>query len=233
MRWSELSDDYLKELSATFDLNRKIKGCASDVERVFHIMNWVHKLWEHNGVNEPTKNDPISIVQEASSGRNFRCVEYSNVLQACLLSLGYPSRVIGLLKKDVETRRFFASHVVIETYLFDINKWIMVDCQWSVIVLQDGIPLNSYELKNIMESKLLTVEILTNNEEASKRYFKWIKDYLFYISTHYYQNGTGKRIILIPEGQPEPKIFQRTMPIIADYIYSSKLFYRCPDLSCS
>lgn len=59
-------------------------------------MNWVHHQWRHDGGNEPIKNDAISILEEARTGKNFRCVEYGTVVTACLNAVGLNSRVLGL-----------------------------------------------------------------------------------------------------------------------------------------
>ena len=74
------ADPYLNKLRTTYKLDELVAGKNGDYEKVQAVCHWVRSRWEHNGNNEPKKNDAISILQEAEQGKRFRCVEYSVVL---------------------------------------------------------------------------------------------------------------------------------------------------------
>lgn len=47
---------------------------ADELEKAKAIIGYAHKLFTHNGGNEPSAADPLTILQEAKSGKSFRCV---------------------------------------------------------------------------------------------------------------------------------------------------------------
>ena len=58
-----------------------------------------------------------------------------------------PSRVLGLKRRDVETAKSGAGHVVAEVWLDQFNKWVFVDGQCGAIPEKDGCPLNAVEFQ--------------------------------------------------------------------------------------
>lgn len=233
--WSHPDEPYLKRLRAEYELDKIVAGSNSDYEKIQAICLWVHGLWKHHGFNEPQKSDPISILQEVKQGKRFRCVEYAIVINGCLNALGIPSRVLGLKTEDVESRRYGAGHVVIEAYLQDINKWILIDGQWYVIPLLNGTPLNAVELQNAIAQKLPGLNILSLSETKPDEYFRWIGPYLFYFDIRR-DNRVGvsdrsrKKLMLVPIGANKPKVFQQKWPI-GDVIYTHSVyaFYTIPE----
>jgi len=131
--WNIEHDQYLIRLLSECNINKLIPSNSNDFEKIQIVTNYVHNLWKHNGVNAPEKNDPISILQDVKKGDKFRCVEYSIVLNGCLNALGIISRILSLKTKNCETKRYGAGHVVVEAYLKDKEKWVMIDPQWDVI----------------------------------------------------------------------------------------------------
>jgi len=92
------NNEYLKLLRSQYPIDSLIKGSLTDMDKALKILNWVHRQWLHNGSNEPSKNDAISILEEAKEGKNFRCVEYGIVTAACLNAIGLHSRLLSLTK---------------------------------------------------------------------------------------------------------------------------------------
>lgn len=232
--WSSPDDPYLKRLRTEYELDKIIAGSKSDYEKVQTICHWVHGLWEHHGDNTPKNDDPISILQEVKQGKRFRCVEYAIVISGCLNALGIPSRVLSLKTEDCETKNSGAGHVVAEAYLRDMNKWIMVDGQWDIIPLLDGTPLNAIELQNALAQKLPGLNISSLSGNKADEYFEWIAPYLFYFDIPL-DNRVGvpdrspKRLMLVPIGVKEPKVFQRKWPIRNTiYTHSARAFYVKP-----
>lgn len=232
-KWSKETEPYLKQLKSEFELGQRVKYGRDDLDKVLIITHWVHNLWKHDGSNAPKDNDPISILREVQLGQRFRCVEYAVVINGCLNAVGIPSRVVGLKTEDVETRKSGAGHVVVEAYIEKLDKWVMIDGQWNAIVTIDGMPLNSVELQEAIAENRSSIEMLSSSEASVDKYLNWIDEYLYYFDVHL-DNRVGSRssytrLMLVPEGATEPKVFQRKWPM-DDMIYTNSLkaFYTKP-----
>ena len=194
------------------------------MDRVKNIMDYVHGLFRHDGDTTPKSLSPFDIIEAAEKGISMRCVEYSFLLTALLQAYAIPARIVGLKKKTVETDKEGAGHVVVEYWDKDYQKWIMCDPQENIIPVVDQIPLSCYEL-GLQISKF-----------SDKRYANWIKDYLYYYDTAINPNFfitnderlVERKMMLIPHGDPGPKIFQQRFPINAEYVTSVQEFYEKP-----
>ena len=151
--WDAANDPYLAELRATWSLER-LRG-PTDLDTVRAVNGWVSSLWQHDGDSVPKQSDPASILAEVRQGGRFRCVEYAIVVKGRLSALGIPSRVLGLMTSDVETRRSGAGHVVAEAYLRDRRAWVMVDGQWNAMPFLRGAPLSELSVR-VVSLRLLT-----------------------------------------------------------------------------
>lgn len=109
-----INNVFLNMLRGRHQLDEVVKGATSDTEKALRMLHWVHQQWKHNGSNEPSKPDALTILEEAKEGKQFRCVEYGVVATSCLNSIGLPARVMGLKTKDVETTASGAGHVLLE-----------------------------------------------------------------------------------------------------------------------
>ncbi len=241
--WYEQNKDneYLTLLRTKYRIQEMIKGLNSDSEKALKIMNWVHNLWEHDGYSEPEKEDALYILEEVEKGRNFRCVEYGVVTSACLKSIGLKARTVGLKTKDLETRKSGAGHVVLEVFLNDLGKWVMLDPQFDVMPFLDDRPLNAVEFQKAIFQDFANLKIksLTSNGIPKRFYVDWIYPYLYYFDigfdnregfNHQVEEILGKRrLMLVPKGAKNPKVFQGSFPLDF-YHYTNSLndFYVPP-----
>jgi len=238
-----LNNAYLRELRQAYRLDSLTDQTDSEFEKIKILLNWTNKQWTHSN-NTPSKPDPLTILDEAKKGNNFRCVEYGIVSAAALNSIGIPSRLLGLASADVEKVRTGAGHVVAETYSKEFKKWIFIDAQWNTIPVINNVPLNAIEFQKAIYENNVNLKIINSKGDASKEeqesYIDWIGKYLFYYTIGFdnryrddYQNVmvSGKpRLMLVPLNTENPTIFQRKSKI--DYcIYSnnSRDFYQCPN----
>jgi hypothetical protein len=235
-------NEFLRRLRNEYNLLTLINNCSSGVEKAKVLTHWTSTRWRHASSNRASKNDALTILDEARQGRRFRCVEYSVVLCAALNSVGLKSRVLALKVKDVETRQYGAGHVVVETYLPDLGKWIMADGQFNAIPTRDNVPLNAVELQKVLssgESFRLVDQGGTLTPKAQKRYQEFINEYLYYFDVAFDNrtdygnerlNVKGKvKLMLVPIGAKQPEVFELSNKI--DYcLYSNSLadFYRRP-----
>ena len=164
--WYEQNENnaFLDSLRFLFPIDSLIQNAQNDTERVIKIQNWVHRQWRHNGRNQPTRNDAISILKEAQAGASFRCVEYAIVAVAALNSVGLTARRLGLRTQDSETRRSGAGHVVTEVFLNDLQRWVFIDPQWDIMLFLNGVHLmllnfNEQSQKILTNSKLEVQEM--------------------------------------------------------------------------
>ncbi len=216
-------NEYLKTLREKYGLRALIKDSKEDAEKASRILHWVHQRWQHNGSNEPRKNDALSILEEAKEGKNFRCVEYSIVTTACLNAVGLKARTVALKTREVETTQSGAGHVAVEVFLRDIGKWAFVDGQWDVMPVLDGIPLNAVELQEGIARHSAKLEIRSYSDVDREAYMEWIYPYLYYLDMAFDNTETnsgpdfdakGKsRLMLVPVGAKEPTVFQIQMKI--------------------
>jgi hypothetical protein len=231
----------LIELNREFRLNELTSDAKSDIERALILLNWTNNRWNHNGNNRPEKNDALSILKEAKKGKNFRCVEYGVVLSATLNSIGIPTRTLGIKTKNVEIAKSGAGHVVSESYIPELKKWIFLDGQMNYIPYLNGEPLNAVEYQNAIINHKEQIELRNIYGKYSKKktldIINWVAKYLFYFDISFDSSEkrakcNGKsRLMLVPLNEKNPTIFQIEYKI--DYcIYTNNLkdFYKEPKL---
>ncbi|MCK4529531.1 transglutaminase domain-containing protein [candidate division WOR-3 bacterium] len=228
-------DPDMVRLRTEYKLEEVVRGTESNYEKLKKIIKWTHGQWEHSGSNRPSRSDPLTILKEASEGERFRCVENGIVVAASARALGMPSRVLCLKRKDVETARSNAGHVVAEVWLDQFDKWVFVDAQFDVIPEVDGVPLNAIELQDAIARNKSGLVIRSSSSGKFQKYcyIKWIGLYLYYfdfsIDQRFFLEKSEKRqgkVMLVPKGAKNPKVFQRKYPIEnCTYISNPEAFY--------
>lgn len=235
------NNNYLQTLRTKYNLDAVVAGAANDTEKALRMVNWVHKQWNHNGSNEPSRNDALSILEEAKEGKQFRCVEYGIVTTACLNAIGLPARTMGLKMKEVETIEFGAGHVLLEVFLPDLNKWAMLDGQFDVMPVLNNVPLNAVEFQQAIANNYNKLEIRSLSGTSKDMYTAWVFPYLYYFDVKF-DNREGialqratfdskKSLMLVPMGAKLPKVFQRKYPMdMYKYTHSVLDLYQAPAL---
>lgn len=120
-------------------------------------------------------------------------------------------------------------------------KWILIEPQFNIMPVLNGLPLNGVEFQQAIYTndphlRLANKQgVLTPGEAAA--YLNWIGKYLFYFDVLFDQETQqgddfktieGKtKLTLVPVGCKEPRIFQRRYPInYSHYTHSLNDFYR-------
>ncbi len=238
-----LDHKYLRDLRQGYHLDSLTGNSNDEFEKIKVILDWTHRQWEHDGSNNPSNPDALTILKEARDGKKFRCVEYGIVASSALNSIGITARVIGLKCRDIEKVRQGGGHVASEVYSETLNKWIFLDPQFNVIPVLNGVPLNSAEFKKAILNDRENLKMINLQGDVSadsvNKYVAWVAKYLFYFDVLFDQrignepdykkiNGMTK-ITLVPVGEKEPKVFQRHSPInYSFYTNSLNDFYRKP-----
>lgn len=237
-----LNNLHLRQLRVENNLFDIIKNFNNDKDKVLSVLNWTHQQWKHNGSNEPSKNDALTILKEAKEGKNFRCVEYGIVSANALQSLGYKARVLALKTKEVETTNSGAGHVLAEVWIPDFNKWALIDGQFNIMPVLNGIPLNAIEFQEAFATKKNYKLIDINGKVSKKRrnnYLSFIYQYLYHLDVKFDNRNVNKEeqlkykgktsLMLVPINAKNPEFFQKVHKI--DYVYytnSIKDFYQKP-----
>lgn len=233
---------YFAELRTWFALDSRLPKAHTDLERARFLCALVHGRWTHSNDDEPTQNDPIPILKEASRGRRFRCVQFGITFAGALTAFGIPARVVSMMSRDVETRESGASHVVAEAWLPSLSKWIMLDAQENAVVFRDGIPLSCAEIATHLGDPGLNVETPSLPPGSDPR--RYLGPGAFGVNFYYFQTRVDQRrttpqqasmepvhplITLCPVGPSEPKVFPRSTPMKnVIFTRSASAFYRSP-----
>jgi len=231
-KYAPYDAEYLQNLAMKHSLHKLCESAETDFDRAVAITRWVSNLWQHDGANQPEKDDPEFILNEViNGGKRFRCVEYATVVHGCLAALDVTARCLALKTEDAETRESGAGHLVVEVYLGEHNKWVFIDTQWGVIPMIDGVPLNAVELAECLKSGSVPEIIQLGEPCDSQDYFDWVEEYLFFYNYKFWQehdgHGEPKTIMLVPDGVTPPTVFQRKWPLKVDiYTHSVNEFYR-------
>jgi hypothetical protein len=229
-------DPIFSELRNIADI--KLSPTTTELEQCKTVIGYAHNLFAHNGDNEPSSFDPLTIIKEAKAGKSFRCVEYSLLATALLWAYGVPSRMIGLKTSDVETREYGAGHVVIEFWSRERQKWIMCDVQAGIILKADDALLSAFELGQKINQKQPLDYVLVDHSrfiagpyDNKPSYVEWVGEYLYFfdtpIETIFAPIDKRKEQIamLVPLNVAPPKMFQGMFKMNAVYTHSVIDFY--------
>lgn len=247
------------ELRTKYELEKLVASAPDDTAKLVALTGWAHSRWEHNGSNQPSRPDPLTILKESGEGKRFRCVEYGEVITGAAQALGMPARVLGIKTSDAATRRVGAGHVVAEVWLADRGKWAFADGQFGYVPMLNGVPLNAVEFQRAVaaEEPGLTLASAEGpvSDQARQSYLRWVSPYLYYFDFVFDERqfkddaagaagsagtgstttgsagsyGTPNRLELVPKGAPNLTVFQRTMTFTATYTSDPAVFYRSPE----
>lgn len=232
----------LTELLLRYRLDSVAGQGNAEMEKILHLMQWTHNRWKHSGTNQPSKYLTLTILEEAESGKRFRCVEYGIVLKSVLAANGFIARTLGLKTRDVETTRIGAGHVLTEVWSDLHQKWFMLDAQFNVVPMLDNIPLNAVEFQQaIISRKDFSLMDVSGSVSSKKmeQYMSFIPYYLYYFDFKFDQreiavdssfklNGNTS-LMLVPDGAKIPTVFQKSIAL-DNLMFTNSLhdFYRNP-----
>lgn len=125
-----------------------------DLEKALNLLAWVNKHIKHTGnYDNSDKQDALTLLKLAyDSDYGINCLAMSIVLCECLLAVNVKARVMYMMPKEANDGD---NHVVVETFISELNKWIMLDPTYGSYCLDSNeIILNLYEIrKHIAEDK--------------------------------------------------------------------------------
>lgn len=152
----------LKSIRQKFNLD-SIAGEGSMNAKFINLMNWVHNIIRHDGGSENPvlKNtvDLIRICQEEDRGVNCRMM--AMVLNECYLAMGFKSRYITCMPKEL---KFDDCHVINMVFNEETNSWVWIDPTFNAYVMNE-----KGELLGVAEvrSRLVNNQPLILNPDAN------------------------------------------------------------------
>jgi hypothetical protein len=142
-KYQDMNDPNLAALRKKYNLD-SIAGEAGEVNQMLNVMHWLHNLVEHDGNNgNPEKMNADELIEACSDGsRGLNCRGLAITLNECFLALGFKSRYITCMPKELE---FDDCHVINMVYSFDLGKWIYLDPTNDAYVMDEKGTLLSIE----------------------------------------------------------------------------------------
>jgi len=199
----------------------------SDIQVFGEILSWVNSRWDHDGSMSPANMSSIDILQAAENGRNFSCNEYANVFTDIMHSLGFVCRTIGVVTSDIAYGGMGVSHSLCEAWSNDLNKWILIDPQFGLLIKQGNQYVNFAELQVLLskkQEKSIQFEHFDTRKKTTKEreqlrteYLEFIKQYNAYIMfnarlsgrdvLHVWTMGKQSQFLTNQGGNTRPLIF--------------------------
>lgn len=165
--YQDSSNVHLQVLRKKYNLD-SIAGEAGEINQMLNLMHWIHNKVAHDGQHgNPEKmnaDEMITVCSDGSRGLNCRGLAIS--LNECYLAMGFKSRYITCMPKELE---FDDCHVINMVYSTDLNKWIYLDPTNDAYIMDEkGTLLSIQEVRErLIQGKplLLNPGANWNNEE--------------------------------------------------------------------
>jgi hypothetical protein len=123
--YQDMNDPNLVALRKKYNLD-SIAGDAGEIHQMLNLMHWIHNLVEHDGQHgNPEHMNADEMIKACSDGsRGLNCRGLGISLNECFLALGFKSRYVTCMPKELE---FDDCHVINTVYSWDLKKWIYLD----------------------------------------------------------------------------------------------------------
>jgi hypothetical protein len=164
-----------------------IAGQGTDVLKILNLMNWIHDLVPHDGMNgNPEVKNAMSMLEVCKKDkRGLNCRGLALVLNECYLAMGIKSRIVTCYPKD-SLKIDQDCHVINSVYSESLKKWLWIDPTFDAYVMNEkGELLGIEEVRErLIEDKtlILNPDANWNNKSAQTK-----EDYLgSYMSKNLY-----------------------------------------------
>lgn len=166
----------LQTLKERYDLD-SIAGNGNELSKALNLLHWISSHIMHSGNSKTKATNILDFMEYAfDKGNSFglNCAMLSHVLAGCLMAIGIFAREVKLIPYSPYD---FDSHRVIQVYINELKKWIMLDPTYSGCVMdKEGNYLNVLEVRRLLAEQ----EYIVFNKEFNYNGEKWSEDSLFY-----------------------------------------------------
>lgn len=141
--YQDSNNVHLQALRRKYNLD-SIAGEAGEINQMLNLMHWIHNKVEHDGQHaNPEKMNADDMIMACSDGsRGLNCRGLGITLNECFLALGFKSRYITCMPKELE---FDDCHVINMVYSNDLKKWIYLDPTNDAYIMNEKGTLLSIE----------------------------------------------------------------------------------------
>ncbi|WP_341903805.1 transglutaminase domain-containing protein [Fluviicola taffensis] len=173
--YQDLSNAHLQALRKKYNLD-SIAGDAGDFNQIINLMHWIHNLVRHDGQHgNPEIKNADELIKACSDGsRGLNCRGLAISLNECYLAMGFKSRYVTCMPKELE---FDDCHVINMVYSEWLGKWVYMDPTNNAYVMDEkGMLLSIEEVRQrLIDGRTLIVnpDANWNNEQ-----FVWLEDYI-------------------------------------------------------
>jgi hypothetical protein len=198
--YQDSSNSHLQALRKKYNLD-SIAGDAGEFNQIINLMHWMHNLVRHDGQHgNPESKNADELIQVCSDGsRGLNCRGLAISLNECYLAMGFKSRYITCMPKELE---FDDCHVINMVYSEWLKKWVYMDPTNNAYVMDEkGMLLSIEEVRQrLIDGRTLIVnpDANWNNEQ-----FVWLEDYI--------HNYMAKNL------------YRLECPVSSEYDYETKL----------
>ncbi|RBL89307.1 transglutaminase domain-containing protein [Chitinophaga flava] len=156
------SDTALKRIRHDLKLD-SIAGTGNEISQMINLMQWVHNIIRHDGGSDnPTLRNAIDIISICEKeNRGFNCRMMATVLNECYLAMGFKSRFVTCMPKEL---KFNDCHVINMVYSEELKKWVWMDPTFNAYVMNEkGEMLGLREVRE----RLISGQTLILNPDAN------------------------------------------------------------------
>lgn len=183
--YQDMNDPNLVKLRKDYNLD-SIAGQGNEVSKMINLMNWVHNTIRHDGSsNNPDGRNADNIIKVCKTeGRGVNCRMMATVLNECYLAMGFKSRYITCMPKEL---KFDDCHVINMVYSNELNKWVWMDPTFDAYVMDEKGTLLSVE--EVRERLVKNKPLILNPDANWNRRSSQTKDYYldYYMAKNLYR----------------------------------------------
>ncbi|NLR66784.1 transglutaminase family protein [Chitinophaga varians] len=155
-------DEALKRIRRELKLD-SIAGSGNEISQMINLMHWVHDIIRHDGSsNNPAVRNAIGIIDVCNKEkRGVNCRMMATVLNECYLAMGFKSRFLTCMPKEL---KFDDCHVINMVYSTEKQKWVWMDPTFNAYVMNEkGEVLGPQEVRE----RLINGQTLIVNPDAN------------------------------------------------------------------
>jgi len=134
----------LAAFAAQEKLDQVIRGSADEYGAMLKLASWVGRIFDHGTDALPagaTPNDVARIVEAGKGGARYWCEIAARVMTHAAAAVGWPSRLVTISHDGYEW-----SHAVTEVWSKQFAKWFLIDTDFNVIYVDNGVPMSVFEI---------------------------------------------------------------------------------------
>lgn len=129
-------------------ISRAIPLNASEMDRAIALRKWCRAQhtgsWGNDAVDT---EDPQVLLDAQRRGLDAQCRTYAYVFLGVLLAAGFDARVVSAAGGVYDSDE---SHTLVEVWICDLKKWVLMDSMFNTIFLVHGQPASLMEVRDAL-----------------------------------------------------------------------------------